>query len=48
MVRVIDDIAAVHNYQEDHGGWNDDMALVKHAYAHVLCTCIITTKGSNI
>eukprot|EP00731_Ephydatia_muelleri_P014626 Em0008g346a len=27
VVRVIDDIAAVHNYQEDHGGWVDDMAL---------------------
>jgi hypothetical protein len=27
VVRVIDDIAAVHNFQENHGGWVDDMAL---------------------
>ena len=28
IVQVIDDIAAVHNFQENHGGWVDDMALV--------------------
>ena len=28
VVRVIDDIAKVHNLQENHGGWVDDMALV--------------------
>ena len=28
MVRVLDDIATVHSFQENHGGWVDDMALV--------------------
>ena len=28
VVRVIDDIAKVHDLQENHGGWVDDMALV--------------------
>ena len=28
IVQVIDDIASVHNFQENHGGWVDDMALV--------------------
>ncbi|CAI8025486.1 E3 ubiquitin-protein ligase mib1 [Geodia barretti] len=27
IVQVIDDIAAVHSFQENHGGWVDDMAL---------------------
>ena len=27
-MRVVDDIATVHNLQENHGGWVDDMALV--------------------
>ena len=29
VVRVLDDIAKVHNLQENHGGWVDDMALVR-------------------
>ena len=28
VIRVIDDIARVHDLQENHGGWVDDMALV--------------------
>ena len=28
VVRVLDDIAKVHDLQENHGGWVDDMALV--------------------
>ena len=28
VVRVLDDIAKVHNLQENHGGWVDDIALV--------------------
>lgn len=28
VVRVLDDIAKVHELQDGHGGWNDDMALV--------------------
>ena len=28
VVRILDDIATVHNLQEGHGGWVDDMALV--------------------
>ena len=28
VVRILDDIAKVHNLQDDHGGWVDDMALV--------------------
>ena len=28
VVRILDDIAAVHKLQEGHGGWVDDMALV--------------------
>ena len=27
VVRILDDIAAVHKLQEGHGGWVDDMAL---------------------
>ena len=29
VVRIVDDIATVHNLQENHGGWVDDMALVR-------------------
>ena len=28
VIKIIDDIALVHDLQEDHGGWVDDMALV--------------------
>ena len=28
VVRIIDDIAMVHDLQDGHGGWVDDMALV--------------------
>ena len=28
VIRVVNDIAAVHSNQENHGGWVDDMALV--------------------
>ena len=27
-MRVLDDLALVHQLQDGHGGWNDDMALV--------------------
>ncbi len=29
IVRMIDDMVQVYSLQTDHGGWNDDMALVK-------------------
>ena len=28
VIRILDDIATVHDLQENHGGWVDDMALV--------------------
>jgi hypothetical protein len=28
VVKVIDDMSMVHDLQDDHGGWIDDMALV--------------------
>ena len=28
VVKILDDIAMVHDLQEGHGGWVDDMALV--------------------
>lgn len=28
VIRVIDDLSKVHDLQEDHGGWVDDMTLV--------------------
>ena len=28
VVRVIDDMAEVNSLQTDHGGWDDDIALV--------------------
>ena len=31
VIRVIDDITKVHDLQENHGGWVDDMALVGDA-----------------
>lgn len=46
VVRIVDDIATVHNLQENHGGWVDDMALVSaeqsrelHVYIYE-CTCV--------
>lgn len=30
VIRIVDDIAEVHNLQENHGGWVDDMALVSN------------------
>ena len=30
IIRVVNDIAAVHSFQENHGGWVDDMALVSY------------------
>ena len=30
VIKIIDDIALVHDLQEDHGGWVDDMALVSY------------------
>lgn len=32
VVRIIDDIAMVHDLQEGHGGWVDDMALVSTSF----------------
>jgi hypothetical protein len=48
VIRVIDDIAKMHDLQENHGGWVDDMALVGNTsinYSAMLClvtesTCI--------
>ena len=37
VVRVVDDIATVHSFQESHGGWVDDMALVHFL---VVYTCM--------
>ena len=34
VIRVIDDIAKVHDLQESHGGWVDDMALVGDVPIH--------------
>lgn len=34
VVRILDDIATVHNLQEGHGGWVDDMALVSSIFVH--------------
>ena len=34
VIRVIDDIAKVHDLQENHGGWVDDMALVGNVPIH--------------
>ena len=31
VVRVSDDMALVHQSQENHGGWADDMALVTYS-----------------
>lgn len=37
VVRILDDIAAVHKLQEGHGGWVDDMALVSiYIYIYIL------------
>ena len=41
VVRVINDISQVHSLQESHGGWSDDMALVR------MCVCVYL-KLSNI
>jgi hypothetical protein len=38
VVRVSDDMAEVHTLQEDHGGWVDDMALVR-PFTFPLCIC---------
>ena len=32
VVRVINDISQVHTLQENHGGWSDDMALVRKTW----------------
>ena len=34
VIRVVDDIAKVHDLQENHGGWVDDMALVGYVPIH--------------
>ena len=34
VVRILDDIATVHNLQEGHGGWVDDMALVSSVFMY--------------
>lgn len=43
VVRVIDDIAEVNKLQEGHGGWHDNIALVRIGalcvYAHA-CICV--------
>ncbi len=40
VVRIVDDIAEAYRLQKDHGGWNDDMALVR-----ILHTCIYTEES---
>ena len=37
VVRILDDIAVVHDLQEGHGGWVDDMALVSILIVDLLC-----------
>lgn len=37
VIRVIDDIAKVHDLQENHGGWVDDMALVGGNNSAMMC-----------
>ena len=39
VIRVIDDIAKVHDLQENHGGWVDDMALVGSASTNSAMLC---------
>ena len=34
VIRILDDIAAVGSLQKDHGGWVDDMALVRPTHPH--------------
>ena len=42
VIRIIDDIATVHNLQESHGGWVDDMALVwKWLHVQYTCMCLL-------
>ena len=40
IVRVLDDIARVHELQKDQPGWLDDMALV--------CSFVLTVVGTLI
>lgn len=52
-VRILDDIAKVHNLQENHGGWIDDMALVKKraslSFSYHYCYCLecLPVSGSS-
>lgn len=41
VVRIIDDIAMVHDLQEGHGGWVDDMALVRTSIGQ-WCIMVVT------
>ena len=53
-VRVIDDIARVHDLQENHGGWIDDMALVRNmnvlswCYPSFECLAVSGSSGSCV
>ena len=35
VIRILDDISMVHNLQDGHGGWVDDMALVSERYINM-------------
>ncbi len=46
-VRVLDDIAKVHEYQVGHGGWNDDMALVNSPHFTFITAAAAFNHESN-
>ena len=47
MVRVIDDMAEVHRLQKEHGGWDDDMALVSLILKCCLCVSFSIEPSSK-
>ena len=45
VVRIIDDMAEVHMLQDDHGGWVDDMALVRiNCFVLYECVCMYVLR----
>ena len=47
VVKVLDDIAVVHQLQKGHGEWDDEMALVRHSctsQTYILYVCMILAK----
>jgi hypothetical protein len=45
VIRVIDDIAKMHDLQENHGGWVDDMALVGNASTNTAMLCFVIVQS---